>query len=499
MGGLLLGNHELPDSRMRGLSRLISPATHGIESESEVGQVMFRAFRSILKSKPTDNSPAVARLGRIGQMGAASCVQGSNQLRHNRLMHTMDVVRNSLQLATHGNFSPRLTALCTAVAFAHDIAHLPTSHLIERSLGLLGINRNHDAIRIPRLLDPAIRSRLEPALESFGASYDELLSALVGPTRSNTRASLKDMGTRGLDVQESLALVSRLESDASLSDKGFWLNLIVDDIVDLVSYVQRDLYRAHAVEQPIKIGDDLVAEVRHASHKALSSVVSTELTSQRPFELTAILPILQLLTARGYLYQTISCSPAAAVLSDEFSSSLREYLRSSPDQDRRIRALEFMTDNDLFAVIPSGAQFRQGLPIQEKILGVIHLPSTAPQLTDSHIAQARAILEPLALTVTPVPRFCKKLIIPLSQSAVSEGLRLNQGENVSRFNPRDLLPAIPSDFDPRFYMELSLEESSSTAILKTISKPSFAVVCNGDRPSNYEYLVEIAQKALLDE
>lgn len=483
---------NIPDEGTNVLTGPISPAKKGIERDSAVGRVMFEAFRSILKNEPT-----VARLGRIGQMGATSCIQGSNQLRHNRLMHTMDVVRNSLQLAEHGNFSPKLTALCTAVAFAHDIAHLPTSHLIERSLGVLGINRNHDAIRIPRLLDPGIRSRLEPALESFGATYDELLSAMVGPTTSNTRASLTDMSNRGLDVRDSLSLVSRLESDASLSEKGFWLNLLVDDIVDLASYVQRDLYQAHAVQQPIHIGDQLVAEVRHASHQALSSVASTESGAQRPFELTSVLPILQLLTARGYLYQTISCSPAAAVLSDEFSASLQEYLSSLPDQDQRIRALEIMTDKDLFSAIPSGNRFRQGISLEEKILGVIHLPATSPELTDRLISDTRALLEPAALTVIPVPSFCKTLTIPIGKDAYEEGLRLNQGEGVSRFNPRDILPGIPANFDSRFHTELSLEESSSTATLKTVSIPSVVMVCNGPRPSNYKTLLAATRRALL--
>lgn len=333
MGSLSPGNQRSqssPDTGLNQLHRPVSPAHKGIERETEVGRVMFEAFRSILKLK---EEPSIARLGRIRQMGAASSVTESNKLRHNRLMHTMDVVRNVLQLASHGNFSPRMTALCAAVAFAHDIAHLPTSHLLERTLiNHLGINRNHDAMRIPRLLNTTIRSRLEPALERFGATYDELLAAMVGPAMSNTRPSLDDMGKRGVVVEESLAFLSRLETDVSLKNRGISINLLVDDLVDLASYVQRDLYRAHAVQQPMQISDQLVAEVSHASHRALSSVMTTESTSSpHPFEVTALVPMLQLLAARGYLYQTVACSPAAAVLSKQFSASLEEYLQKSID------------------------------------------------------------------------------------------------------------------------------------------------------------------------
>jgi hypothetical protein len=156
-----------------------------------------------------------------------------------------------------------------------------------------------------------------------------------------------------------------------------------------------------------------------------------------------------------------------------------------------------MTDKDLFSAIPSGNRFRQGISLEEKILGVIHLPATSPELTDRLIADARALLEPAALTVIPVPSFCKTLTIPIGKDAFEEGLRLNQGEGVSRFNPRDILPGIPANFDSRFHTELSLEESSSTATLKTVSIPSVVMVCNGPRPSNYQMLLAATRRALL--
>lgn len=160
-----------------------------------------------------------------------------------------------------------------------------------------------------------------------------------------------------------------------------------------------------------------------------------------------------------------------------------------------------MTDEDLFCAIPSGARFRAGITgLSDAILDVITIPSNSPEIIERHLEDARATLTSPSLSIVLVPPFCKTLTMPISQEAVSEALKLTVGKRIAQFHPRELLPSIPPEFDSRFHLELTLDESSSTATLRTVSRPAVAVVYDGPDKSKDEGLtrqVAEARRALV--
>ncbi|MBV8061301.1 MAG: HD domain-containing protein [Alphaproteobacteria bacterium] len=145
------------------------------------------------------DTPAMARMGRILQLGAKSTLIGAEHTRREHMIHAAALaryatahLRRAMDRAQPGLYDPRLGLACMVACCLHDIGHPPLGHEFETVAQRVSGRKFHHEDWSARLIreDVHIQSCLqgfvtahtgyaETFVADYGMTFDEMVVALI--------------------------------------------------------------------------------------------------------------------------------------------------------------------------------------------------------------------------------------------------------------------------------------------------------------------------------
>jgi hypothetical protein len=389
------------------------------------------------------STKALQRLGHIRQMFELSHTRYGNRFGHNRLQHSLDVLKLSAQMLASLDYPDEVVRAGAVAGLWHDTGHAVGAHTGETALRRIGFQFDHDVRGLTLLMSEDIRQ----VLQDHGVPTKHVAAVLGGPPLFKKMHYLEELRNQGFPSDLGLDLHN--PEDVQTLKQWSTVHSLVQDWADMLSYLRRDF--AHTED----------AVFQNALESASADFVASLVRDGRTVRITNPRPFITVVNARGRLYQQYSMCPRAAItrellyrilisgsfaIGDIVTGTDRVILRGMSAEDREA--------------------FEVGTDVRYPMLGVVRFPVHLRESMETVGLGTRAV-------VTASGDFSRRYVFRVTSAAQEEAQSLLFGTRSSIVNLESLW-----EKRDRFVMVLTVNEASLE--LQVQSLPFVAVALHSE-------------------